>query len=347
MGSATFALSSLDRLFERGYEITGVVTQPDKPSGRGQILQSPPVKRRAVDLRLPIYQPASLKTEETQSLIQALGPDLVVVVAYGKILPPWLLHFPPHGCINVHGSILPKYRGAAPVHWAIANGETTTGVCTMLLDEGLDTGPVYLCRETAIGPNEIVAEVYDRLGDIGADLLIETLEGVLKDSLEPKPQDNSKATFAPMLKKEHGLIDWRMAAVEIHNRVRAFNPWPGTAAKFRGGTCKILQTAVGVGSSPSGRGWREAPGEGHRSSQILRPSPYPLPEGEGDLSNSHAQSPGSVVLSKHSLAVMCGDGGLLEIMRIQPENRKAISGADFANGVRIEPGEKFESLMDN
>ena len=345
MGSATFALPSLDRLFERGYEISGVITQPDKPSGRGQILHSPPVKARAFDLHLPVYQPASLKTEETQSLIQALGPDLVVVVAYGKILPPWLLHFPSNGCINVHGSILPKYRGAAPVHWAIANGETSTGVCTMRLDEGLDTGPVYLCRETGISANETVAEVYARLGEMGADLLIGTLEGVLKGSLQPKPQDNSKATFAPMLKKEHGFIDWRVAAVEIHNRVRAFNPWPGTVAKFRGGVCKILKTSVEAGPSPSGRGRREAPGEGCRSSQILRPSPYPLPVGEGELSNS-VQS-GSIVVSKHSLTVVCGDGDLLEIMRIQPENRKAISGVDFINGARIEPGEKFESLVDN
>ena len=183
----------------------------------------------------------------------------------------------------------------------------------MLLDEGLDTGPVYLCRETAIGANETVAAVYDRLGDIGADLLIETLAGVLNGSLQPKPQDNSKATSAPMLKKENGFIDWCMAAVEIHNRVRAFNPWPGTVAKFRGGTCKILNTAV------------EAQSRAH-----------------GALLQS-----GSIVVSKHSLAVVCGDGGLLEIMRIQPENRKAISGADFANGARIEPGEKFESLMDN
>src|SRR5262249_9069856 len=154
MGSATFALPSLNRLFERGYDITGVITQPDKPSGRGQALQAPPVKRRAFGLHLPIYQLASLKTEETQNLFKALGPELIAVVAYGKILPRWLLQLPPHGCINVHGSVLPKYRGAAPVHWAVANGETRTGVCTMLLDEGLDTGPVYLCRETAIDPNE-------------------------------------------------------------------------------------------------------------------------------------------------------------------------------------------------
>ena len=317
MGSATFALPSLNRLFERGYEITGVITQPDKPSGRGQTVQSPPVKRRAFDLHLPIYQPSSLKTEETQSLIQALRPDVIVVVAYGKILPPWLLQFPSYGCINVHGSILPKYRGAAPVHWAIANGEKSTGVCTMLLDEGLDTGPLYLCRETLIDPNETTAELYNRLADLGADALIDTLEGVMNSSLKPTPQDNSKATFAPILKKEHGFINWHMAAVEIHNRVRAFNPWPGTVAKFRGVTCKIVKTAIGESAE----------------AQARQPA-APLQSG-------------FIVVARGSLAVVCGDGALLEIVLIQPENRKVVSGADFANGARIHPDEKFEALLDN
>jgi len=314
MGSATFALPSLSRLFEQGCDLAGVITQPDKPSGRGQALQAPPVKTRAFDMHLPIYQPASLKTEETQALIEALAPDMVVVVAYGKILPPWLLEFPRYGCINLHGSILPKYRGAAPVHWAIANGERTTGVCTMLLDEGLDTGPLYLCRETHIGPDESVAQLYDRLALLGADVLVETVNGVLNDTLKPKSQDESQATFAPILRKEHGFIDWDMPATEIHNRVRAFNPWPATVAKFRGQSCKILKTAVVA-------------------------SPPPLP-GEGG-------NPGSLVVSRHSLAVVCGDGALLEVLLIQPENRKAVSGPDFANGARIQPGEKFESLMDN
>jgi methionyl-tRNA formyltransferase len=309
MGSATFALPSLNRLFEQGYDLTGVVTQPDKPSGRGQALQAPPVKKRALELHLPVYQPSSLKAEETQTLIQALAPDMIVVVAYGKILPPWLLQFPRYGCINVHGSILPKYRGAAPVHWAIANGEKTTGVCTMLLDEGLDTGPVYLCKETRIGPDESAVQLYDRLAQLGPDVLIETVSGVVNGTLEPKPQDDSQATFAPVLKKEHGFIDWNIPAVEIHNRVRAFNPWPGTVAKFRGITCKILRTRVG----------NEAK----------------------DL------AVGMIVSPKRSLAVVCGDGVLLEILLIQPENRKAVSGADFAHGARIQPDEKFESMMDN
>jgi len=310
MGSATFALPSLNRLFEQGYGLTGVITQPDKPSGRGRALQAPPVKKRAFELHLPTYQPASLKTGETRALIQALEPDMVVVVAYGKILPPWLLELPRYGCINLHGSILPKYRGAAPVHWAIANGEQTTGVCTMLLDEGLDTGPTYLCRETHIGPDESAAELYDRLAELGADVLIETVNGVLKGTLEPKPQDGSQATFAPILKKEHGFIDWNMPAIEIHDRVRAFNPWPGTVARFRGMTCKILRTSL-VNSPP------------------------------------HAVGAGSLLVSGHSLAVVCGDSAMLVVLLIQPENRKAVSGADFANGARIQPGEKFESLMDN
>jgi len=339
MGSATFALPSLNRLFEQGYDLTGVITQPDKPSGRGQALQAPPVKKRAFELHLPTYQPASLKTAETQALIQALAPDIMVVVAYGKILPPWLLELPRYGCINLHGSILPKYRGAAPVHWAIANGERTTGVCTMLLDEGLDTGPVYLCRETDIGSDESAVQLYDRLAEGGADVLVETVTGVLNDTLKPRPQDESQATFAPILKKEHGFIDWNMPAVEIHNRVRAFNPWPATVAKFRGVICKILKTTAGA--------VREAQA-GERAAVI-----DDRPQSDRPQSGAHRAplqaplQPGAIVASKHSLAVVCGDGAMLEVLLIQPENRKAVSGIDFANGARIQSGEKFQSLMDN
>ena len=309
MGSATFALPSLNALFETGYAITGVITQPDKPSGRGQTLQAPPVKKRAMDLHLPVFQPKSLKSDEAQSLIQALEPDMIIVVAYGKILPPWLLQFPRYGCINLHGSILPKYRGAAPVHWAIANGEKTTGVCTMLLDEGLDTGPVFLCEETNIGPDETAPQLYDRLGELGAGVLIETVNGIENGTLKTKPQDDSLATLAPILKKEHGFIDWSMPAIEIHNRVRAFNPWPGTVTKFRGSVCKILKTDVAGGTKDA--------------------------------------KVGTIASSKRFLSAVCGDGTLLEILLIQPENRKPVSGADFANGARIQADEKFESLMDN
>jgi len=313
MGSATFALPSLDALFEAGHTITAVITQPDKPTGRGQAVQGPPVKKRAFDLHLPIYQPSSLKTDQAHQLLEVLAPDLIVVVAYGKILPRWLLQLPKYGCLNLHGSLLPKYRGAAPVHWAIANGEERTGDCTMLLDEGLDTGEVYLCEETAIGPDETTAELYDRLARIGAPLLLKTVEGVVNGDFKPKPQDHSKATFAPILKKEDGFLNWSRSASEIHNRVRAFNPWPGTVVKYRGNVCKILKTNLNVAGGHS------------------------LPHSD----------PGTIVASKGQLVVVCGDGNPIEILSIQPANRKAISGADFANGLRVQPGEKFQAVMDN
>jgi methionyl-tRNA formyltransferase len=313
MGSATFALPSLDTLFESGHHITAVITQPDKPSGRGQILQGPPVKKRAYDLHLPVYQPSSLKADETHRLFEALAPDLIVVVAYGKILPAWLLHFPKYGCINLHGSLLPRFRGAAPVHWAIARGEEKTGVCTMLLDEGLDTGPVYLCEETPIGPDETTPQLYARLATMGGPLMVNTIEGVVGGTLKAKPQDHSQVTLAPILKKEDGFLNWKQAAREIHNRVRAFNPWPGTMTNFRGQTCKVLRTSIMVA---------------HQARQT-------------------GLVPGALVVSKDRLGVICGDGMPLEIVIIQPENRKPVSARDFANGARIQAGEKFESLMDN
>jgi methionyl-tRNA formyltransferase len=308
MGTATFAVPSLSYLFEKGYQIDGVITQPDKPAGRGRALQESPVKKRAYELHLPVFQPASLKTDETHQLIEALAPEMIVVVAYGKILPPWLLQFPRYGCVNLHGSILPKYRGAAPVHWAIANGEAETGVCTMLLDEGLDTGPVFQCEKTPVGPEETTPQLYDRLAELGAPLVDATLQGIIDGNLQAKPQPASEVTYAPPLKKEDGFIDWHMPASTIHNRVRAFNPWPGTVASFRGSSCKILTARVG---------------------------------GSADL------AAGLIVASKHSLSVACGDRVLLEILSIQPENRKAVRGADFANGARLQAGEKFESVMDN
>src|SRR5262245_17418392 len=311
MGSATFALPSLNALFESGHTIAGVVTQPDKPTGRGQALQGPPVKKRAYELHLAAFQPKSLKSDETRELIGALAPDLIVVVAYGKILPAWLLEFPKYGCINLHASLLPKYRGAAPVHWAIANGETTTGVCTMLLEEGLDTGPVFLCEETVIACDEATPAVYDRLAQLGAPLLVKTIEGVLAGTIKPKPQDDSKATFAPILKKKDGFLNWSLPAEEIHNRIRAFNPWPGAVTKFRDGTCKILKTTASTDRAPL---------------QL---------------------DPGALIILKGRLMVMCGNGIPLEVLSIQPENRKAISGVDFANGMRIQAGEKFQALMDN
>ncbi len=310
MGTSAFAVPTLTRLFETGFEIAGVVTQPDKPSGRGQAVQSSPVKRKAFELQLPIYQPASLKNDDARSLFQALAPDLIVVVAYGKILPPWLLRLPPLGAMNLHGSLLPKYRGAAPIHWAVANGEAETGVCTMQVDEGLDTGPVYRCEKTSIEPDETVPQLSERLAIMGARLVIDTVAGVRQGSLKAIPQDHSLATPAPMLKKRHGIIDWQEPAQRIHNKVRAFNPWPGTVALFRGGVCKILRTR-----------------------------PVTLDDRQSE--------PGAIVVEKRVLRVTCAPGTALEVLELQPENRKPVSGADFANGARLRPDEKFECVADN
>jgi methionyl-tRNA formyltransferase len=198
----------------------------------------------------------------------------------------------------------------------VANGESKTGVCTMLLDEGLDTGGVYLCDETEIEPEETVTQLYDRLAAMGAPLLERTVAGVTEGTLKAQSQDSEKATFAPILKKEDGFIDWRMPARKVHDRVRAFNPWPGTVTRFRGNACKVLKAKRGTG--------------GQSQSSPLPPA-----------------SPGAIQLTRRSLSVVCGDGETLEILSIQPENKKAVSGADFANGARIQPGEKFEPMMDN
>jgi len=308
MGTSAFAVPTLACLFEEGFTISGVVTQPDKPSGRGQAVQPPPVKKQAYELQLAIYQPPSLKDDSALSLFTALAPDLIVVVAYGKILPPWLLKMPRYGAVNLHGSLLPKYRGAAPIHWAVANGETETGVCTMQVEEGLDTGPVYLSEKTTIGPEENVPQLSERLAIMGTSLMVQTINGILAGTLQGMPQDHSKATTAPILRRTDGYIDWTAPAPRIHNRVRAFNPWPGAITRFRGSMCKVLQTRA---------------------------------------VSAHAGEPGTIAVDRRSLRVSCGGGTALEILQLQPENRKPVSGVDFANGARIQAGEKFERVTDN
>jgi methionyl-tRNA formyltransferase len=308
MGTSAFAVPTLVRLVDEGFSFAGVITQPDKPSGRGQAVQASPVKKKALELQLPVYQPTTLRDENARRLFAELNPDLIVVVAYGKILPPWLLELPKFGTVNLHGSLLPKYRGAAPIHWAVANGESETGVCTMQVDAGLDTGPVYLCEKTPIDPDETVPVLSDRLATMGAGLAVQTINGILAGTLTSQPQDQARATLAPILKKSHGFIDWQDSAERIHNRVRAFNPWPGTMTRFRGGICKILRTRPAAGSS-----------------------------GE----------PGTLAVEKRVLRVNCGEGTALEILELQAENRKPVSGADFANGARIQTGEKFDRVADN
>ena len=305
MGTAEFAVPTLRRLVNEGYPLAAVVTQPDKPSGRGQLMHPSPVKRNALELDLKVHQPATLKDDSVRIFFEKLQPDCIIVVAYGKLLPPWLIRLPRFGVVNLHGSLLPKYRGAAPIQWALANGETETGVCTMQIGEGLDTGPVYLCEKTFIQAEETVPQLSERLADIGAELMIRTLSGIVSGSLHATAQDHSRASLAPILRKEDGYIDWRWPAQTVHNRVRALNPWPGTVTQFRGGLCRILKSKAG---------------------QPLEAS----------------KSPGSIVASKGLVTVACGDGIGLELIEVQLPGRKPVSGKDFANGMRIQPGDSFE-----
>ena len=257
MGTPDFAVPSLQSLIDRGHEICGVFTQPDKPKGRGHKLQAPPVKELALQNGLTVYQPATLRDEAAQQTIRELAPDVIVVVAYGKLLPKAVLNVPKLGCVNVHGSLLPQYRGAAPIQWAVINGEETTGVTTMFMAEGMDTGDMLLKVETRIGPEETAGELFDRLKDLGADLLVKTLEGLEKGEIERVPQDEEQATLAPMLKKEMSAVDWNKPAQWIHDLIRGLNPWPYAAAVLDGRHVKLLASQVVEGSETPGTAWNQ------------------------------------------------------------------------------------------
>lgn len=246
MGTPDFAVPCLEILIKNGYEVVGVVTQPDKPVGRKQSgLQAPPVKLYALEHGVPvILQPQKVKTQEFADAIAALAPDLIVTVAYGRIITKAVLDIPPLGCINVHGSLLPRYRGAAPMQWAIINGEKVTGITTMFMDEGMDTGDMLLKREVPITPDMTYAELYEKLKALGAETLLETLKELEAGTLKRTPQDHAEATTVPMIRKEMGLIDWHKSAAEIHNLVRGTVPWPGAFTYYRGGRLKIWKTKL-------------------------------------------------------------------------------------------------------
>ncbi|MGA7840958.1 MAG: methionyl-tRNA formyltransferase, partial [Candidatus Acidiferrales bacterium] len=239
-GTPAFALPSLrELLVQPDFRVAGVVTQPDRPRGRGKEIASSPVKDAAVAAGIPVYQPHKIRAEESYEYFRNAAPDVVVIIAYGQIIPTRLIEIPRLGWINLHGSLLPKYRGAAPIHWAIANGETRTGLTTMRIDSGLDTGPTLLKHETEIAPDETAPELYARLAEAGAPLIVETLRGLANGMITPTPQDNSQATLAPPLKKDDGRINWSLPAQKIHNRIRGFQPWPGAFTTFRGKQCSI------------------------------------------------------------------------------------------------------------
>jgi methionyl-tRNA formyltransferase len=242
LGTPAFAVATLERMVEAGHQVLAVVTQPDRPSGRGQHAAAPPVKEAAGRLGLPVYQPERVRRPEAVEYLRALGADAMVVVGYGQIIPQTVIDLAPLGIINVHASLLPKYRGAGPIQWAIARGETRTGVTTMRIDAGLDTGDMLLKAETEIGPEENAIELGERLAVLGADLLVKTLEGLERGTIAPQKQDAAEATYAPLLKKEDGLIDWSQPAQAIHDRVRGLRPWPGAYTKFRGQTLHIWKS---------------------------------------------------------------------------------------------------------
>ncbi|HXN25569.1 MAG TPA: methionyl-tRNA formyltransferase [Candidatus Acidoferrales bacterium] len=309
-GTPAFALPTLRALLVQSeFKVEGVVTQPDRPRGRGQVTSSSPVKDAAVAAGIPVYQPQKIRAEEAYEYFRNATPDVIVIIAYGQIIPARLIAIPRLGWINLHGSLLPKYRGAAPIHWAIASGETRTGLTTMQIDAGLDTGPMLLQHETEIAPDETASQLYLRLAEAGAPLMTETLRGLARGTITPTPQDNSQATLAPPLKREDGRIRWSLPAQEIFNRIRGFQPWPGAFTTFRGKQCAI---------------W----GKPALSDTTARTS---------------ALAPGAIRVESGEVDVVCGESTTLRLEFVQLEGRKRIVAREFANGARLAPGERFGS----
>lgn len=304
LGTGAFAIPSLEALLHAGHELAVVVTQPDRVKGRGLQAAAPPLKEAALRHGLSVLQPLRVREPDAQDALRALAPELQVVAAYGQILPQSVIDIAPRGTVNVHGSLLPRYRGAAPVQWAIARGERETGVSTMLIDAGLDTGPVLLSRATPIGPEETAPELEARLAAMGGELLVETVAGLVSGAVRPVPQDAAQATLAPLLRKEDGRVDWAWGAEVVERRIRAFQPWPGTATTIEGRGLKL---------------WR------------ARVEPGPA-----------AAAPGTVTaLGREGVVVACGEGTALRLLEVQPDNGRRMSATAFAAGARLAAGARF------
>ncbi|MDZ4800631.1 MAG: methionyl-tRNA formyltransferase [Bryobacteraceae bacterium] len=303
MGTPAFAVPTLDAMIAAGHDVVAVYTQPDRPKGRGQQVQFSPVKEAAVRHNLPVRQPERIRRPENVEELRSDAVDVMVVVGYGQIIPQAIIDLPRHGIVNVHASLLPKYRGAAPIQWAVANGETVTGVTTMLINSGLDTGDMLLKAETPVGPEETALDISPRLAADGARLLLETLARMEAGTLVRIPQNDAEATLAPILKKEDGRIDWTWPASEIANRCRGFLPWPGTWTTFREQMLHI---------------WRAKPAN--------------------DISLGIS---GSVQFAGRRMLVACGGGTALEIEELQLEGRKRVNAEAFRNGQRLTQTEKL------
>ena len=305
MGTPDFAVKPLEALIYNNYEVVGVFTQPDKPVGRKAILTPPPVKVVAENNNIPVFQPDTLKNGEGVKILETLKPDVVIVVAYGKILPKDFLEFAKFGCINIHGSILPEYRGAAPIQWSVLDGKEFAGVTSMQMNEGLDTGDILLVEKTKIGENETSGDLYERLTVLGAGVLIKTLEAIKNNSLNPQKQDDSKSSYAKMLDKSLSKIDWNLKASEVHNKIRGLDPWPVALTTFDGKNLKLFRSRL--------------------------------------LSENYNKQAGSVIKSKDGIIVVCGDKKAVLITEVQLEGKKRMSAVDFSRGANLSDGVIFES----
>jgi methionyl-tRNA formyltransferase len=304
-GTPQFAVPALKTLLRAGHDIRLVVTQPDRPQGRGMALIAPPVKQAALEAGLSISQPEKIKNNaEFRAHLETIRPEAIIVVAYGRIIPRWMLDLPRYGNLNLHASLLPKYRGAAPIQWAIANGEPVTGATIMRIDEGLDTGDILLQRELPIAPDQTAEDIFPLLAAMGADLMAETLEALSAGTIIPKKQDDARATVAPILKREDGQIDFERPAMEIYNRWRGFQPWPGVYTQFRG-----------------------------KKLAFHRMMPMEL-RGEKSV-------PGTVHVDRDRFFVDCGSNTRLELIEVQLEGKKRMAAGDFLRGHQLKSGEKL------
>jgi methionyl-tRNA formyltransferase len=303
-GTPQFAVPTLEAVITAGHEVALVVTQPDRAAGRGMELQVPPVKRVALEHGIAVTQPEKIKNNpEFRTQLEAIKPDAILVVAYGRIIPPWMLELPRFGCINLHGSLLPKYRGAAPIQWAVANGEVVTGVTTMRLDAGLDTGDMLLAQVVPVGLEETAVDVYECLAAVGAGLMVETLCGLAEGSLWRQAQDHSLATLAPILKREDGRIDFSRSAKQIYDRWRGFQPWPGAHTTLRGKKLIVHRMCL--------------------------------------MDRLHGMEAGVLLVQGDSMFIGCGEGTVLGLDEVQMEGKRRMSAAEFLHGYQVKSGERL------
>lgn len=299
MGTPEFSVPCLERLVADGHTVKAVFTQPDRPKGRGHHMAYPPVKETALKYSIPVYQPERLRKSDACDIIKEIAPDLMIVVAYGQILPQNILDIPKYGCVNIHASLLPKYRGAAPIQWAVLGGEKESGVTSMQMDAGLDTGDMLISAKTEIGENDTAGDLHDKLSLLGADVMSETIRKIEDGTIQRKKQDDSLSNYAPMLSKELCPIDWNLSAREVHNKVRGLSPWPLATFELDGKVIKAHKTLL-------------------------------CGKAEGKA--------GEVIENSKRLVVCCGDGEAVEIVTLQPQGKKAMNAADYMRGNPIEKG---------